>query len=70
MIIIDYFSHRTLWYEIDPEVPQGSVLRPLLWNIMYDGIFKIQFLQEVIIVDDVAVLVQARHLENYVQTKQ
>ena len=23
-------------------VPQSSVLRPLLWNIMYDGVFRLR----------------------------
>lgn len=65
---MDYFSHWTLRYETDSlfdnitaGVRQGSVLGPLLWNVMFDGIFKIQFPEKLNIVgfaDDVAILVQ------------
>lgn len=41
------------------EVPQGSALGPLVWNIMYDGIFK----PKVGFADDVTNTVQARSLE-------
>lgn len=75
-IIKSYFSDRSLWFDTDvgtesvkitAGVPQGSVLGPLLWNVMYDGIFKLKVPEEVQIVgfaDDVAIIVQAQILDD------
>ncbi|CAB0044540.1 unnamed protein product [Trichogramma brassicae] len=45
--------------------PQGSVLGPILWNVMYDAILRLNFDGDVRIVgfaDDIAVVAVAKHL--------
>ena len=40
-------------------VPQGSVLRPLIWNIMYDGVLRLRLPNGTTIVgfaDDIAIV--------------
>ncbi|KAL4153093.1 hypothetical protein QTP88_000926 [Uroleucon formosanum] len=78
-MISSYLSNRSVSIDVNGSrtefvmtsgVPQGSVLGPTLWNILYDGLLRIRFpasITPIAFADDIALIATAREaytLEN------
>ncbi|KYB29553.1 hypothetical protein TcasGA2_TC031979, partial [Tribolium castaneum] len=76
-VIGSYLSERSLdlgegqVMEVTSGVPQGTVLGPTLWNILYDGVLRLEIPKEATLVayaDDLALVVIEKNIENLMCT--
>ena len=74
-LIRNYFKDRVLIYDtndgretyaVSARGPQISVLGPILWNVMYDGVLRLNLpkgSRTIRFTDDILLVIRAKHLE-------
>lgn len=73
-IIRDYFINRTIKYDNVVKttlagIPQGSVVGPLLWNIFYDPVLRLNYpdgVEAIGFADDLAIMVRFKSVDDLI----